>query len=196
MPRVRGPLLSLGASGSLGNELTYRDGPSGPVARAWADPADPQSTLQLAQRAAMAGAVARWHLFTASANALDLQAWELVASLALVATGYAAHIRQTFIQHRAGNFGTNVIYGFMVTNAAHGAFGFDVTFPGAGAAAVQVWLGKTFGYQRLVLTQACVLDVLHVVGFATGVPAGGFVWLYVRAPSGSRRSGLYKVKLT
>ncbi len=196
MAKVAGPAFSFQARGSLADAVTYRRARGENLARAYASPVDPDTTAQQTQRTKMSAAVTRWHLFDLSANALDRAAWDLASRAFGIMSGSAAFIRRNFIQINSGVAGTNVIYGFAVVSAAHAAVALNVTFPGAGAAQVTYVWGSSEGWQGHIVQQFTVADVLHIVGLNPVISAGGFLYIYFRTNSGSRRSGLYKVKLT
>lgn len=60
MPKLKGPLFSLAASGSVGKTLTYVDAAGGAVVRKYATPSQPHVPAQTFQRATMAALVAWW----------------------------------------------------------------------------------------------------------------------------------------
>ena len=69
MARVTGPLLSLDASGTVYDTLTYAKWKERNYVRQWFKPANPQSAGQVAQRAVFAAGVADWQSQTAETQA-------------------------------------------------------------------------------------------------------------------------------
>ena len=61
MPKVRGPLFSISASGKLGDVLVYQGGIGGPRVYAHGKKRDPQTSAQLSQRSFFQSAVSYWH---------------------------------------------------------------------------------------------------------------------------------------
>jgi len=85
MAKVKAPLFSLGASGSIGQALVYFGWKGLHVVRTHVVPANPQTALQITQRAFMTAAVAMVH--TAQARATKpLSSDDQVAYSALAAT--------------------------------------------------------------------------------------------------------------
>jgi hypothetical protein len=72
MARVRGPLFSINASGTIGRRLTYRVTPHGVIVSTPPVPGTPATVDQLAERQSMRDAAAAW----ASLSANDRQIWD------------------------------------------------------------------------------------------------------------------------
>jgi len=71
MVKLRGPLLSLKATGSISQRLTYSQRKSGPQARYQKAQADVTTTGRTTQRGYFTEAVAQWNTLTAA----EKQAW-------------------------------------------------------------------------------------------------------------------------
>ncbi len=68
MARVQAPLLSLSASGTIGNAITYSTWKGRPYVRTRVIPANPRSGLQVGMRAGVTFAPGGWNLWLGSAN--------------------------------------------------------------------------------------------------------------------------------
>jgi hypothetical protein len=79
MAKVKGPLMSLGASGQLGKSLVFMTWKGIADVRQHVVPANPKSAGQLVQRGFLTAAVAAWHAFTR--NVLDVAAFNVAASI-------------------------------------------------------------------------------------------------------------------
>jgi len=64
MPKVIGPLFSLGARKTIGRTLTFQRRPSGHAVFIRTTPYDPKATDQLSHRAIIAEAVTKWQSLT------------------------------------------------------------------------------------------------------------------------------------
>ena len=75
MARVKSPLLSIDARGSLGNAITYQKWRSLRVARGKSEPSKKCSAAQRRQRSFFSGAAEQYHLpeFTA----VDVKSWKI-----------------------------------------------------------------------------------------------------------------------
>ena len=60
MAKVKGPLMSLGASGTIAGAMTFASWKGIPTARIKSTPTNPNTTAQQDHRAAFANAVASW----------------------------------------------------------------------------------------------------------------------------------------
>lgn len=84
MAKLKAPLLSLGASGSIAKTLTFFNWKGLNVVREWVKPANPDTALQQTQRAYLTAAVAMVHTAQARAtfmlNSDDQIAYSLLAA--------------------------------------------------------------------------------------------------------------------
>ena len=84
MAKVNAPLLSMSASGSIGNTLTFFGWKGLNAVRTWVKPANPNSAAQATQRGYMTLTVATIHVAQATATSpigpLDVAAYALDAS--------------------------------------------------------------------------------------------------------------------
>jgi hypothetical protein len=64
MPKLQGPLFSIGASGSIGKTLVYRRTRHGLTVQHWSQPTDPATPSQLDNRAYWAAARNAWRNLT------------------------------------------------------------------------------------------------------------------------------------
>ncbi|MDD5006378.1 MAG: hypothetical protein PHS93_08390 [Candidatus Omnitrophica bacterium] len=64
MPKVTGPLFSLGARKTIGKTLTFQRRPSGHAVFIRFTPYDPKSPYQLSHRDIIADAVSKWQSLT------------------------------------------------------------------------------------------------------------------------------------
>lgn len=102
MVRVKGPLFSGTATGTLGNgQLQFKNAPGGPQAilPALARPrrASRPTATQSAIREAFRGAAHDWGTLDAAAR----DAWSYTASRAGLANGFTAYVRQSLNEHAA-----------------------------------------------------------------------------------------------
>lgn len=81
MAILRGPLLSLSASGTIADSITYATWKGIKYARQRVVPANPNTAGQQAQRGYVTTAVALWHSITAVLNEFDKTALNLAASV-------------------------------------------------------------------------------------------------------------------
>ncbi|MBA7629675.1 hypothetical protein ES703_37178 [subsurface metagenome] len=102
MAKVQAPLFGLGARNSIGQAVTYFPWKGLNVVRKYVIPANPNTTLQAAQRALMTAAVLAFH--TALYTAGDMIAWNrLSGTLAKTMTGFNAMVRRHILEAIAGN---------------------------------------------------------------------------------------------
>lgn len=103
MAKARGPLFGLGASGSIADALTYQRGASGPVAKRYSRPANPQTAAQQAQRATVRTATENWHGDgDRPLEAVDQAAYNLRAKLEGRGSGYNWLVGALLKQSAAG----------------------------------------------------------------------------------------------
>ena len=74
MAKLTGPLMSMSATGKFANSIVFVQGASGPVARAYVIPSNPQSEAQTGVRAMMAWMSKEWAQLTAPEQATWLTA--------------------------------------------------------------------------------------------------------------------------
>ena len=75
MSKITGPLMSLGASGSVGGTITFAAWKGRPYARMLVKPANPKTAAQTAQRAMMRFLAQAW----ATLTTLEKASWQLLA---------------------------------------------------------------------------------------------------------------------
>ena len=101
MAVLKAPLFSFGASGSLAKALVYGVWKGVNVVRSHVVPANPNTTLQAAQRTLMTDAVAEWH--GVRYIAADIAAWNRLANLlAKAMSGFNRMVREFINEEVAG----------------------------------------------------------------------------------------------
>ena len=93
MPKLSGPMFSLGASGTFGGLITYYQRGTDARCRVRVDPPDPNTALQAAHRTKISQMAATWDSLPLPTQ----QAWGAYA-LPLGLIGYTAFWRQWFLQ--------------------------------------------------------------------------------------------------
>lgn len=90
MAKLKAPLLSLGASASIGKSLVFFNWKGINAVREYVVPSNPRTALQVTQRGYLTAAVAKIHAYQALAanplSALDIQAYAALASVVQSAT--------------------------------------------------------------------------------------------------------------
>ena len=91
MAKVKGPLMSLGASGTIGGAVTFASWKGVPTARIKSTPTNPNTAGQQAQRSTFSLAVASWK----AQDAADQLTWNNRASaLGLKMSGFNLYTRE------------------------------------------------------------------------------------------------------
>jgi hypothetical protein len=193
---VRGPLLSISASGSVADAVTFRRARGQNLARAFASPRDVPSASQLAQRTRVKNVVAAWHVYDGFANAADEAAWELRGKQLGIRGGYAAFQHDYLISDGLGHTTLTVWERFTLVSAAHAAFTFTIRDSAGGGSFDQWFSGKTLAYQKFQGNGNEVGGLLTVPAYDTKQSAGEWHYFYVLNVNTVQRSGLYRVKLT
>ena len=130
MAKLKAPLMSFGASGKLAGSLVFFPWKGVDAVREYVVPANPKSTLQLAQRAHLTWAVLTWHAFTYTDA--DRVAWNRYAgTLANIMSGFNAMIRLAIAAHIADILFHRVAQ-VEVDNPTAVGFDCDVELSGAG----------------------------------------------------------------
>ncbi len=102
MAKLKAPLLSFGASGKIAGALVYFPWKGIDAVREYVVPANPRSTLQIAQRAHFESAVDAWH--TNAYTDADRIAWNRWAgTLAEIMSGFNAMMRLAIAIYRAAS---------------------------------------------------------------------------------------------
>ncbi|MBA7636415.1 hypothetical protein ES703_44033 [subsurface metagenome] len=102
MAKLKGPFMSLGASGQLGKTLVAFPWKGLHCLRTYVVPANPQTDAQTVQRNFFTDAVTAWH--TAAYNALDAVAWNRLAGIAdKIMSGFNRMIREHIEEAILGN---------------------------------------------------------------------------------------------
>ena len=95
MAKVKGPLLSLGASGSVGKSMTFGKWKGINTVRIASTPANPNTAAQQAQRSTFQLAVASWK----AQDAADQLTWTNRAkALGLSMSGFNLYVREYIAQ--------------------------------------------------------------------------------------------------
>lgn len=199
MAKVRGPLLSLGASGQLAETLVFGTWKGIDVARQYVTPANPQTAPQTTQRGYMTDAVAAWHDATNVLTATDKAAWNRLAGvLDSAMSGFNAFCRY-FINERVAGGTPGHFFG--VTNIAltAAAFKADIDDSLGGTLTVTLRVGNSKTFFATSATDAQVAGLTSFTAFNSGFPAGTTVYYYFEAGTPGtnyKRSGLYTGVLT
>lgn len=191
MAKVKGPLMSMGATGQLGKSLVFMTWKGIKDVRTHVVPANPRSDGQVAQRNVMKSAVASWHavLF----NALDLAAFNVLASLqAGIMSGFNAFCK-LFINCANTAIEALIPYGMVVSSNTGGSFGISLTLAGNCAGKLR------WGSSATVMGNSA--DLVHAAPgnpytyTLTGLTAGSYVYLqaYTEVADTFFLTGVYKV---
>jgi len=122
MAKLKGPLMSLGASGKLADTLVYFPWKGINAVRSYVVPANPQTTEQQAQRALMTAATLEWH--GADYTADDRTAWNRLAGIAAkIMSGFNRMVKEHIEEGILANVWTRLHDGQSYTP---GAAGFSV----------------------------------------------------------------------
>jgi hypothetical protein len=140
MAKVTGPLFSLSASGQIAKSLVFMKWKGIDDVRKYVIPANPNSTLQSAQRVILKAGVTEWH--GAAYNAADKTAWNLFASIqSNVMSGFNSMIKTHVDLGITGNVWTRM-YGGVITGINTTEFSITVNKIAAGAIP-KLWLGTS-----------------------------------------------------
>lgn len=102
MAKLKAPLFSLGASGSIAKTLVYFSWKGINAVREHVVPTNPKTGPQQAQRAYMTAALAEFH--SAAYNELDMTAWaRLAGAEGLIMTGFNRMVKEFIDESVAGN---------------------------------------------------------------------------------------------
>ena len=112
MAKVYAPLMSIDASGTYANQLTYAKWKGIRYVRNHVIPANPRTTNQVTIREAFAAAVAQWHLEDTPAK----QAWTAaVQALGRPMSAFNLYVGK-FVQYVKGHEGQNPPMPFLPTS--------------------------------------------------------------------------------
>jgi len=119
MPKVKGPLFSIGASGTLGNAITFKKGIEGQRVEKVPRPHDRRSAAQETHRTSFIRAASYWY----SLNAVK-RAYAAEKGTELRMTAYNFTIREYLLGHRIpGGIAGGTVYKISLDNTAHDTFG-------------------------------------------------------------------------
>ena len=123
MAKLKAPLMSLGASGALGEALVFFPWKGLNVVREYVIPANPKTTLQTTQRSYLTAAVAAIHTSQALAaggiNALDIAAMSLWGSIYSTPRTWFNQIIKNWIDQKRATLIPIIWQGGVVTPAAN-----------------------------------------------------------------------------
>lgn len=123
MAKLKAPLFSLGASGSLAKTLVYFNWKGINAVREHVVPTNPNTAAQQTQRGYMTAALAEFH--GADYSEADITAWaRLAGAEGLVMTGFNRMVKEFIDEAVAGNTWERI---YNATFSAVGANNFDVT---------------------------------------------------------------------
>ena len=95
MAKVKGPLLSLQASGTIADAITFSKWKGVATARAKSTPTNPNTTAQQTQRTAFSNAVASWQAQDAATHTT----WnQRATALGLAMSGFNLYVREYIAQ--------------------------------------------------------------------------------------------------
>lgn len=107
MGKVTAPFFGFGASGAIAKAIVYFPWKGINAVRQYVVPANPNTTLQAAQRTRVTDAVAEWH--DAAYNATDFTAWNRLANLlAKAMSGFNRMVKEYVDQDILGNVWTRI----------------------------------------------------------------------------------------
>jgi len=110
MAKLKAPLFSFEARGALAKSLVYFPWKGISAVRSYVIPANPNTTSQDAQRTKLENAVDEWH--AASYNALDVTAWNRLATIATkTMSGFNRMAQEHILQAILGNVWTRINHG-------------------------------------------------------------------------------------
>lgn len=93
MAKVTGPLFSLGARGQIAKTLVFMSWKGIADVRKYVIPANPRTTLQVAQRAKFTSCIDAWH--TNGYTEADINAWNLLAgTMKIAASGFNVFVKK------------------------------------------------------------------------------------------------------
>lgn len=192
MAKVTGPLFSLSASGQIAKSLVFMKWKGIQDVRKYVIPANPNTTLQIAQRGKFDDGVAAWH--NAAWNAADLAAWNLLSTVQEgVMSGFNVFMKK-YVEARIASKIWRTITTLVVSGV--GAAGFQIDAVGSAAETYTCKYGtsKTSMYSTGVV--ANVAGVLTCI--LAGLTAGTDYYCYIITTTGgcAAQTGILKQKTT
>ena len=192
MAKLTAPLFSLKASGQLAKTLVYMNWKGIEDVRQYVIPANPNTSGQQTQRGYFTDAVDAWH--TAGFHAIDLTAWNLLASaLKIPASGYNMHMRY-YVNAKVGGDAftelTNCAIASITSSGA--AVSIDIASDKTG----KLYVGTS---KTLMPTEfAGSFDTDHYDFTLTGLAASTKYYFYIKntAASEAGRTGIYTFETT
>jgi hypothetical protein len=191
MAKVKGPLMSMGASGQLGKTLVFMTWKGIKDVRAHVVPANPKTQGQRDQRDIMKAAVLSWH--TNLFNELDVAAYNILASIqAKIMSGFNIFCK-LFIDQTLLETTLLVPHGMVISANTGGSFSISCALAGVTAIAVK------YGSSPSVLGNGVQLEHASegnpYTKTLTGFTAGDYVYfqIYTGVSGNSVLSGIYKV---
>jgi uncharacterized protein (UPF0297 family) len=141
MAKVKGPLLSMDASGKIADSLVFMSWKGIKDVRQHVIPANPQTAAQQEQRSFMTEAVDVFH--ETAYNALDMQAWDVLAStLGRAMSGFNAYVKR-YIDAKVSGKTFTPIYGCTVTGVSESGFTVKVRSDLSSGVKLYIGTGKT-----------------------------------------------------
>lgn len=194
MAKLKAPLLSLGASGNLGNALVYFNWKGLDVVREYVVPANPKSTAQIAQRGYLTSAIAAWH--TNAYTDPDRIGWNRYAgTLAKIMSGFNAMMRLAIAIYAAASTWRTISQIEIDTETA---VGFDVdvenSIVGFG---IRARIGTSKTHFPVTVALVDDADGTYSLTWAAGASkVDYYVYLETLIVAWERCSGTYHVKTT
>ena len=191
MAKVKGPLMSMGATGQLGKSLVFMTWKGIKDVRSHVIPSNPQTDGQMAQRTIMTDAVAAFHAL--ALNDLDRAAYNVLASIqSAIMSGFNIFCKM-FIDNTLLENIILLPYGVVISGNTGGAFSIAATLAGVNAVAVR------YGSSPSVLGNGVQMD--HggdgqpYTKTLSGFTPGDYVYfqLYTGAADTVVLSGIYKI---
>jgi len=191
MAKVKGPLMSMGATGQLGKSLVFMTWKGIKDVRTHVIPANPKTAGQVAQRGVMSLAVTAWH--NSAFNALDLVAINILAAIsAKIMSGFNVFCK-LFIDNTLLVHTIQIPAAMVISGNTGGAVGISFSLAGTTGGKVR-WghspsvlgnnMALTHGGAGTAYTAAIPsLTVGQYVYFQVYTEIAPYVWI----------SGIYKV---
>ena len=195
MAKLKGPLMSLGASGQLGQTLVYFPWKGVNAVRTYVVPANPQTTAQTTQRNLMTAATAAWH--AAPYTALDRTAWNRLAGIAAkIMSGFNRMVQEHITEGLLGNTWER-LRNVTTSGVAQTTFAVDVQKIGGGNAPT-----IHYGTRKTHFPYSVVCDDIggaHWAGWLPALTKDTLYYFYVDVGSSGTdfaRTGIYQQRTT
>lgn len=193
MAKTTAPLMSLKASGTIADTLTFFDWKGVNAVRTRVVPANPRSNAQVAQRGLLTDAVDEWHAAGYTDN--DKSAWDrLAATLGRAMTGFNAMVKayvDAFVEDPSAVW--NHLANITVSNVTSSGFKVSVGTK-TKADTLKLYYGTSPAFMPNVVSDTGSGDAVEFT--LTGLTAYQDYYFYIAATATHKaeRTGVYKQK--